>query len=133
MLLGNPFENEEATEDPYKTLLVAKLSFETDEERLKREFSSYGQIKKVRVIRDKDGKSRGYAFIEFERRRDFLSKRENVNLTKAHLDKQMVKELTTRGSLLTRRWVGSKKSGGRGGWEVEEEKPENRNFTLTSM
>ena len=30
----------------------------------------YGAIKKVRIINDQNGKSRGYAFIEFERERD---------------------------------------------------------------
>lgn len=36
-----------------------------------REFESFGPIKKVRIIKDKrNEKSRGYAFIEFEHKRD---------------------------------------------------------------
>ena len=47
MIIGNPFENEDVTSDPKKTLLVAKLNYETDEERLQKEFSSFGEIRKV--------------------------------------------------------------------------------------
>ena len=46
-MIGNPFENEDVTSDPKKTLLVAKLNYDTDEDRLKKEFSSFGEIKKV--------------------------------------------------------------------------------------
>lgn len=42
------------------------MSFETTEKKLKREFEVYGPIKKVKIIKDKTGKSRGYAFIEYE-------------------------------------------------------------------
>jgi U1 small nuclear ribonucleoprotein len=36
-----------------------------------REFEMYGPVKKVRIIKDKKNeKSRGYAFIEFESKRD---------------------------------------------------------------
>jgi len=65
-----PLENSEATGDPYKTLFVGRLSFDTSEHKLKREFEMYGQIKKVRIIQDKNGKPRGYAFVEFEREKD---------------------------------------------------------------
>ncbi|KAK4759195.1 hypothetical protein SAY87_022326 [Trapa incisa] len=57
--------------DPYKTLFVAKLSYETSESRLKREFESYGPIKRVRVVHDVTSqKPRGYAFIEYLHTRD---------------------------------------------------------------
>jgi len=50
---------------------VARLSYETTESRLKRELESYGPIKRVRVIADKEtSKPRGYAFIEFVHTRD---------------------------------------------------------------
>lgn len=53
---------------------MARLSYDTDEERLKKEFDPFGAIKMIRVIRDKEtNKSRGYAFIEFERERDFYA------------------------------------------------------------
>jgi len=64
-----PKENEKATEDAYATLFVARINYETSERKLKREFEVYGPIKKVRLIKDLDGKPRGYAFIEFEKGR----------------------------------------------------------------
>ncbi|KAI8989506.1 hypothetical protein BDB01DRAFT_782165 [Pilobolus umbonatus] len=56
--------------DPFNTLFVTHLSPELTESDLAREFELYGQIKKIRLIRDKEGKSRCYAFIEFEREKD---------------------------------------------------------------
>ena len=42
---------------------------------MKREFEVYGPIRSVRIVVDKKtGKSRGYAFIEFEKERDMLRK-----------------------------------------------------------
>ena len=37
---------------------------------LRREFEGFGSIERVRIVRDKNGRSRGYAFIVFERERD---------------------------------------------------------------
>ena len=80
--VGNPHEHEDVTNDPYKTIIVAQLEFSVDEDRLKKEFKPYGPIErvslvffniKVKLVRDLEGKSRGYAFIEFEHRRDFLA------------------------------------------------------------
>ncbi|ORX46785.1 RNA-binding domain-containing protein [Hesseltinella vesiculosa] len=65
-----PDKNEQATGDPFHTLFVFNLSYEVDEEELKREFDEYGVVKTVRLIRNESGKSRGYAFIEYEREKD---------------------------------------------------------------
>lgn len=37
---------------------------------LRREFETFGTIERVRIVRDKQGRSRGYAFIVYERERD---------------------------------------------------------------
>jgi hypothetical protein len=37
---------------------------------LRREFETYGTIERVRIVRDKKGRNRGYAFIVYERERD---------------------------------------------------------------
>ena len=60
----NPFE-ENLVSDPYKTLIVARLKFETSERTIKLEFEKYGVVKSVKLVTDKEGKSRGYAFVEF--------------------------------------------------------------------
>ncbi|MQL84278.1 hypothetical protein Taro_016771 [Colocasia esculenta] len=48
-----------------------RTNHETTEHRIKREFESYGPIKRVRLITDKEAnKPRGYAFIEYVHTRD---------------------------------------------------------------
>ena len=37
---------------------------------LRREFETYGTIERVRIVRDKKGRGRGYAFVVYERERD---------------------------------------------------------------
>merc|ERR1711862_151942 len=59
-----------ASGDPFRTLFVARLSYDTTEKKLKREFEVFGSIKKARMIYDQKGKPRGYAFVEFEHERD---------------------------------------------------------------
>ena len=45
---GEPQNNEYATHDPYKTLFVGRINYETSESKLRREFETYGPIRKVR-------------------------------------------------------------------------------------
>ncbi|KAE9038276.1 hypothetical protein PR003_g5975 [Phytophthora rubi] len=58
--------------DPYSTLFVARLSFDTTEKTLREFFDKYGAIRHLRLVQDKTtDKSKGYAFVEFEYERDF--------------------------------------------------------------
>jgi len=63
-------EKEGNTTDAYKTLFIARLSYDTTEKKLQREFEQYGPLKTVRLVQDKEGKPRGYAFLEFEKEGD---------------------------------------------------------------
>jgi U1 small nuclear ribonucleoprotein len=65
-----PHKDPNASGDPFRTLFVARLSYDTTEKKLKREFEVFGSIKKARMIYDQKGKPRGYAFIEFDHERD---------------------------------------------------------------
>ncbi|ESK98273.1 u1 small nuclear ribonucleoprotein [Moniliophthora roreri MCA 2997] len=65
-----PADDPEAIGDPYKTLFISHLHKSATETDLRREFEGYGTIERVRVVRDKKGRSRGYAFIVYERERD---------------------------------------------------------------
>ncbi|EPQ54285.1 RNA-binding domain-containing protein [Gloeophyllum trabeum ATCC 11539] len=65
-----PADDPEAVGDPYKTLFIARLHKNATESDLRREFESFGPIERVRIVRDKRGRSRGYAFIVYERERD---------------------------------------------------------------
>ncbi|OIW09760.1 hypothetical protein TanjilG_18675 [Lupinus angustifolius] len=67
----DPHKDPNISGDPYKTLFVAKLSYESTESRIKREFESYGAIKRVRLVTDSvTNKPKGYAFIEYLHTRD---------------------------------------------------------------
>ncbi|KZT02899.1 uncharacterized protein LAESUDRAFT_660679 [Laetiporus sulphureus 93-53] len=65
-----PADDAEAVGDPYKTLFIARLHKNASDSDLRREFEGFGSIERVRIVRDKKGRSRGYAFIVFERERD---------------------------------------------------------------
>uniref|UniRef100_A0A7N0UC27 RRM domain-containing protein n=1 Tax=Kalanchoe fedtschenkoi TaxID=63787 RepID=A0A7N0UC27_KALFE len=70
----DPQNDPNVSGDPYKTLFVARLNYETNESKIKREFEAYGPIKRVRMITDKEtNKPRGYAFIEYVHTRDMKS------------------------------------------------------------
>lgn len=58
------------TEDAYKTLFVGRISYDTTDRKLKREFERYGPVKSLRMVEDEEGRPRGYAFVEFEREAD---------------------------------------------------------------
>eukprot|EP00252_Welwitschia_mirabilis_P008259 TRINITY_DN1_c0_g1_i3.p1 TRINITY_DN1_c0_g1~~TRINITY_DN1_c0_g1_i3.p1 ORF type:complete len:380 (-),score=55.39 TRINITY_DN1_c0_g1_i3:517-1656(-) len=67
----DPHNDPNISGDPYKTLFVARLSYETSEHKIKREFEVYGPIKRVRLVHDKQtSKPRGYAFVEYMHTRD---------------------------------------------------------------
>lgn len=62
------------TGDPFKTLFVARINYDSSESKLRREFEVYGPIKKIVLIHNTlNGKPRGYAFIEYEHERDMHS------------------------------------------------------------
>lgn len=55
----------------YNTLFVGRLAYEVTERKLLREMESYGPVKDLKLITDcKTGKSRGYAFVEYEKEDD---------------------------------------------------------------
>ncbi|KAK9898218.1 RNA-binding domain-containing protein [Cystobasidium minutum MCA 4210] len=78
-----PTDDPEAVGDPYKTLFIARLSYDATEEDLRREFSMYGPIERISIIRAKSGKnkgkSRGYAFILYEREKDMKEAYKDAN------------------------------------------------------
>ncbi|KAH0833142.1 hypothetical protein J3R83DRAFT_12139 [Lanmaoa asiatica] len=82
-----PADDPEAIGDPYKTLFISRLVSTSSiqcysvlisqaqhktatENDLRREFETFGTIERVRIVRDKKNRSRGYAFIVYERERD---------------------------------------------------------------
>ncbi|PSN34905.1 U11/U12 small nuclear ribonucleoprotein 35 kDa protein [Blattella germanica] len=54
---------------PENTIFVARLYRQTKEDTIKEEFSKYGRIRRFRLVRDiVTGCSKGYAFIEYEKK-----------------------------------------------------------------
>ncbi|KAF8841275.1 RNA-binding domain-containing protein [Paxillus ammoniavirescens] len=65
-----PADDPEAIGDPYKTLFISRLHKNATENDLRREFETFGTIERVRIVRDKKTRSKGYGFIVYERERD---------------------------------------------------------------
>ncbi|KAH7349861.1 U1 small nuclear ribonucleoprotein [Plectosphaerella cucumerina] len=75
-----PAEDPNIRGDPFKTLIVARLSYEANEQDLEREFGRFGNIERIRIVTDthahekskekKRKPHRGYAFVVYERERD---------------------------------------------------------------
>jgi len=85
--LYKPTEDANIRGDAFKTLFVARLSYETDIKDLEREFGRFGPIERIRIVTNngeskkkdgsvnkKKGKSKGYAFVVFEREKDMKGK-----------------------------------------------------------
>ncbi|KAL3827368.1 hypothetical protein ACHAXA_003102 [Cyclostephanos tholiformis] len=55
----------------YNTLFVGRLAYEVTERKLLREMEAYGPVKDLKVVTDAvTGRSRGYAFVEYEHEED---------------------------------------------------------------
>ncbi|KAK3061137.1 hypothetical protein LTS18_006941 [Coniosporium uncinatum] len=73
-----PDNDQHVRGDAFKTLFVARISFDTEPKDLEREFGRFGPIERIRIVTDtqadekklKKRKNRGYAFIVYEREKD---------------------------------------------------------------
>ncbi|KAL7626044.1 hypothetical protein AAE478_002814 [Parahypoxylon ruwenzoriense] len=74
-----PNEDPNIRGDPFKTLIVARLSYDANEHDLEKEFGRFGPVERIRIITDthahekpnkKKKPHRGYAFVVFEREKD---------------------------------------------------------------
>lgn len=105
--------NKGVSGDPLLTLFVARLNQHTSEEKLHQVFSKYGDIQKVRLVRDVvTGFSKGYAFVEYKEERAVMRARRDAN--KLVVDQQELfvdfeQERTLKG------WIPRRLGGGLGG------------------
>ncbi|KAF8638182.1 hypothetical protein AX17_002379 [Amanita inopinata Kibby_2008] len=115
-----PADDPEAIGDPYKTLFISRLHKSATETDLRREFEGYGTIERVRVVRDKKGRSRGYAFIVYERERDMKAAyKESDGL---HIMGKRILVDVERGRTV-RGWKPRRLGGGLGGRPKRQETP----------
>ncbi len=71
-----------------QTLYVARINYYTSESKIRREFESFGAIKKIVMVHEREsGKPKGYCFIEYEHERDMhceLGNKLNRSCRKQH-------------------------------------------------
>ena len=70
-----PHDDPKIKGDAVKTLFVGRLSFDVREPDLEREFSRFGPIERIRIVKDETNPKskrphKGYAFIVYEREKD---------------------------------------------------------------
>jgi len=101
------------TTDPFKTLFVGRINNYTSENKIRREFESYGPIKTIKMVHDKESnKPKGYCFIEFEHERDMHSAYKRADGKK--LDGRRVLVDVERGRTV-KGWLPRRLGGGLGG------------------
>ncbi|PMD41468.1 hypothetical protein L207DRAFT_326310 [Hyaloscypha variabilis F] len=81
--LYKPQDDPNIRGDAFKTLIVARLSYDATEQDLESEFGRFGPIERIRIVVDthqdekpnkKKKKHRGYAFVVYEREKDMRGK-----------------------------------------------------------
>lgn len=111
--LWDPNSVPSATEDPFKTLFIARVNYYTSESKLRREFESYGNIKSIKIVNNvKNGKPRGYAFIEYETEKEMHSAYKHADGKK--IDGRRVLVDVERGRTV-KGWLPRRLGGGLGG------------------
>ncbi|KAG0414947.1 hypothetical protein HPB47_007875 [Ixodes persulcatus] len=111
--IGEPHNNAAGTVDPFKTLFVARVNYDTSESKLRREFEVFGSIKKIVIVHNKiTGKPRGYAFVEYEHERDMHSAYKHADGKK--IDGRRVLVDVERGRTV-KGWLPRRLGGGLGG------------------
>lgn len=73
----------------YNTLFVGRLAFEVDERKLLREMEAFGAVKYIKIPKDAQGKSRGFAFVEYEHEDD-MKRAYRVSKQTSNVDGQRV-------------------------------------------
>lgn len=71
----DPANDAQIRGDPFRTLFVARLSYEVKESDLEREFGRFGPIERIRIVKNSEKQNpkkphRGYAFVVYEREKD---------------------------------------------------------------
>ena len=61
-------------------LYIGNLSYDIDENELEEEFKNYGEVKSVKIIKDREtGNSKGFGFIEMNSNDDGAAAIEAIN------------------------------------------------------
>ncbi|KAJ1800546.1 hypothetical protein LPJ59_001019 [Coemansia sp. RSA 2399] len=112
-----PNLNLQATQDPYKTIIVARLNYDATEKHLRDEFEGFGGIVAIKMAKDMDGNFCGYAFIEFEHESDMREAYRNADGIRI-LGRRIVVDVE-RGRTV-KGWLPRRFGGGLGGTRIGE-------------
>ena len=52
LIIGHPHTDKKIQGDPYKTIFVGRLNFDTTQERLYKEFNIFGSVEGVHIVKD---------------------------------------------------------------------------------
>ncbi|KAI5860517.1 U1 small nuclear ribonucleoprotein of 70kDa MW N terminal-domain-containing protein [Durotheca rogersii] len=116
-----PNDDQNIRGDPFKTLIVARLSYEANEHDLEKEFGRFGPIERIRIVTDthahekpnkKKKPHRGYAFVVFEREKDMraaLDGCDGIRIKDRHIKVDVERGRTVKG------WKPRRFGGGLGG------------------
>lgn len=80
--LDKPSDDPQIRGDPFKTLIISRLSYDAETKDIERLFAPFGPIERIRIVTNtkasptdsKKKRMRGYAFVVFERERDMKGK-----------------------------------------------------------
>lgn len=130
--------NKGVTGDPHLTLFVSRLNPQTTEEKLHEVFSKFGDVRRVRLVRDVvTGFSKCYAFIEYKEERSVKrawrdGNKLSVDQYEVFVDFEL--ERTLKG------WIPRRLGGGQGGKKESgqlrfggRDRPFRKPINLTSM
>ncbi|KAG7666370.1 uncharacterized protein J8A68_000091 [[Candida] subhashii] len=104
----------EFMKDPYRTVFISRLDYQLTELDISSAFSKYGVIESIRIIRDHQGKSRGYGFIVYERDVDAKNVISELSRSGLQLNGRNVLVDMERGRII-RNWRPRRLGGGEGG------------------
>ncbi|KAI5969390.1 hypothetical protein CANMA_001457 [Candida margitis] len=104
----------EVMKDPYKTVFIARLDYSLTEVDISQSFRKFGVINSISIIRDHEGKSRGYGFIVYEQETDAHACVSELSRTGIKLkDRNILVDIER--SRVWRNWKPRRLGGGLGG------------------
>ncbi|PMD58919.1 RNA-binding domain-containing protein [Hyaloscypha bicolor E] len=116
--LYKPQDDPNIRGDAFKTLIVARLSYDATEQDLESEFGRFGPIERIRIVVDthqdekpnkKKKKHRGYAFVVYEREKDMRDNCDGIRIKDRRIKVDVERGRTVKG------WVPRRLGGGKGG------------------
>ncbi|KAI5966213.1 uncharacterized protein KGF55_000522 [Candida pseudojiufengensis] len=111
---------QEVMKDPYKTVFIARLDYDLNEIDISQYFQKFGVIESISIIKDREGKSRGYGFVVYERDTDAQTCVSTLSRRGVKLKERTILVDIER-SRVWRNWKPRRLGGGEGGRNYQRE------------